>query len=93
MPKPWQRSSSARKVYRRTPGGRTVIHYRRKKVDWAKCANCGSILNGVPRLRPSEMRKLSKSERRPNRPYGGYLCPRCLRREVIRRAREAWVKV
>ncbi|AEF96048.1 50S ribosomal protein L34e [Methanotorris igneus] len=87
MPAPRYRSSSYRKVYRRVPGNRTVIHYRRKKPAKHKCAVCGNILNGVPRGRPVEIRKLAKTEKRPERPYGGYLCPKCLRRLMIQKAR------
>ncbi|MHA1594662.1 MAG: 50S ribosomal protein L34e [Candidatus Baldrarchaeia archaeon] len=82
MPQPRYRSRSAKKHFVRTPGGRVVIHYEKKKVDFAKCALCGKPLGGVPRLRPSELRKLPKSSRRPERPYGGYLCPNCLSRKI-----------
>ena len=75
------RSLKRRKV--RTPGNRLVIHYRRRKPKVAKCARCGKPLHGVPRLRPSELRKLPKSKRRPDRPYGGNLCSECMR-EVMK---------
>lgn len=79
MPRPRHRSRSLRRVYVRTPGGRTVIHYEKGKPSHAKCAVCGAILNSVPRLRPVELRKLPKSLRRPERMYGGVICPRCLK--------------
>ncbi len=78
MPRPTHRTYSKRRVYRRTPGGRTVVHYRSRKPGWARCALCGRPLNGVPRLRSSELRRLAKTEKRPERPYGGYLCHKCL---------------
>ncbi|AIJ06085.1 50S ribosomal protein L34e [Methanocaldococcus sp. 16A] len=87
MPAPRYRSRSYRRIYRRTPGGRIVIHYKRRKPNKAKCAVCGAELHGVPRGRPVEIRKLPKSQRRPERPYGGYLCPRCLKRLMIQKAR------
>ena len=87
MPAPRYRSRSLRKIFKRGPGNRTLIHYRKRKPSKAKCAKCGAILNGVPRGRPYEIRKLAKTEKRPERPYGGYLCPRCLRRLMIERAR------
>jgi large subunit ribosomal protein L34e len=80
MPKPWQRSRSVRKIYVRTPGGRIVVHYERRKPKIAHCALCGRPLNGVPRGRPVEIRKLAKTERRPERPFGGVLCPECMRK-------------
>lgn len=78
MPRPGLRTHSYRKVYRRTPGGRTVIHYEPRKPGIAKCAMCGKPLNGVPRARPVELRNMPKTMKRPERPYGGYLCHKCL---------------
>ena len=80
MPRPGLRTHSRRKVYVRTPGGRTVIHYEPRKPGPARCAICGRPLNGVPRLPRAELRKLAKTEKRPERPYGGYICHRCLAR-------------
>ncbi len=88
MVRPALRSRSLRRVYRRTPGGRVVIHFEKRKPGPAKCAICGAVLNGVPRLRPVQLRKLPKSLRRPERPYGGYLCPRCLAARLKEAIRE-----
>ena len=72
-----------RKVYRRTPGGRVVIHYRREKTGKHVCALCGRPLHGVPHgRRPSQVRKLAKTERRPERVFGGVLCADCARRVI-----------
>jgi len=68
-----------KKIKKRMPGGKVKIIKRRKKTKAAHCAVCGAPLQGVPRLEPSKLRKLPKSRRRPNRPYGGYLCTRCMR--------------
>lgn len=76
------------KVKRRTPTGRIAMHARKNRPAQAKCANCKSPLHGMPRLVPSEMRKLSASERNPSRAYGGNLCSNCSRelfREAARR--------
>ncbi|MFA4647085.1 50S ribosomal protein L34e [Pyrococcus kukulkanii] len=77
--KPMYRSRSWRRKYVRTPGGRVVIHFERRKPKIAHCAICGRPLNGIPRGRPVEMRKLPKTKKRPERPYP-YLCPKCMRR-------------
>lgn len=69
----------AKKIKRRTPSGRSVVRRGRGKPAFSKCAVCGAKLHGMPRLRPSGLRKLPKSKRVPNRPYGGYLCTRCTR--------------
>lgn len=77
-----------KKVKKRSPSGRVSVHVKREKPSIAKCANCKSLLHGIPRLNPSEIKKLSKSKRRPERPYGGYLCSNCSReifREIVRR--------
>lgn len=60
-----------------TPGGKNVIHFKKGKPSHAKCGNCGKKLNR-PRLNPIQVRKLSKVQRRPERPFP-YLCSRCMR--------------
>ncbi|MET1100871.1 MAG: 50S ribosomal protein L34e [Pyrodictiaceae archaeon] len=87
MPRPAYRTSSRRKVKVRTPGGETRIHYEKRRPGPARCAICGKPLNGVPRLRPVELRKLAKTERRPERMYGGVLCSSCLAKLLKRQVR------
>ena len=79
MPRPALRSRSLRRIYVRTPGGRTVIHYERRKNGKAHCAVCGAELNGV---KTNALYKFSKTEKRPERKFGGVLCPRCLERLI-----------
>jgi len=43
-----------------------------------KCAICKKPLAGTVR----NPRDVPKSKKRPNRPYGGYLCAECLHREL-----------
>ncbi len=72
-----------KKIFRRTPGGRVVIHFRKEKTSKHVCAICGKPLHGVPHgKRPSQVRKLAKTERRPERVFGGVLCPECTRRVI-----------
>lgn len=81
------RTRSVKKRRVRTPGNRLVTHYKAEKTNVAKCNICKKPLSGVPRVIPSEMRKLPKSSRRPERPYGGNLCSGCMRklfRKVVR---------
>ena len=73
------RSNSDKKTVKNTPGGRQTVHLRRKKIGCASCADCGKKLAGVPAKRDSEVAKLSKSEKRPERAFGGVLCPKCLK--------------
>lgn len=69
----------AKKIKKRTPSGRSVIRRGKRKPSVAKCAECGAKLHGMPRLKSSKLRKLPKSKRKPNRPYGGYMCAKCTR--------------
>lgn len=76
------------KVKVRTPSGRLALHEKWKKANAAKCAICGKELQAIPRLRAAELRKLPKSKKRPERPFGGYLCSKCMReffREKVRK--------
>ena len=73
------RSRSLRKVKVKTPGGRVVTHYRKKKPKIAHCFECGAILKGVPRERPTKMKNMAMTKKRPERPFGGVLCSKCMR--------------
>ncbi|MHA1260650.1 MAG: 50S ribosomal protein L34e [Candidatus Freyarchaeota archaeon] len=77
LPSPRHRSRSMRRKKVRTPGGRLVTHYSRRKPSKPVCASCGALLSGCWSERTSKVK--SKTKRRPERPYGGYLCSRCLR--------------
>jgi len=79
MVKPRLRSRSKKRRKIRTPGKRSITHYKRKKPGIARCAVCKKPLHGVPRLNPPEMGKLPKTKKRPERPYGGNLCSKCMR--------------
>ncbi|MBI4139583.1 50S ribosomal protein L34e [Candidatus Woesearchaeota archaeon] len=70
------------------PGGRRTIHYGRGKTGKAECADCGTTLKGTVRGFPSQIQKMSKTERRPERPYGGVLCSKCTRTRMIEKAQE-----
>ena len=72
-----------KRVAVRTPGNRVVYHYRKEKTSKHVCAICGRPLHGVPHgRRPSEVRKLSKTEKRPERIFGGVLCSDCARKVI-----------
>ena len=90
MPRRSQRSKSLRKLKVRTPGGRRVTHFKRRKNAAAKCAVCKKPLAGMPKGRDSDTAKLSKTEKRPERPFGGNLCSSCARREMKKRLFESF---
>ncbi len=79
MPESRYRSRSYKRINKKTPGGQSVLRYKKKKPSKHVCAECGAILHGVPRGRPYEIGKLSKTKKRPNRPFGGNLCSKCAR--------------
>jgi len=87
MPQPRKRSRSLRKIFVKTPGGRTTVHYKYRKPKVAKCGKCGARLSGVARERPYKMKKMAKSKKRPTRPYGGVLCTKCMRKLFVEKAR------
>ena len=62
---------------------RVTTQYKRRKPAHAQCSKCGKKLSGVPRALPVEMRNMPKTKKRPERPYGGVLCSRCMRETII----------
>ncbi len=74
------RSTKIKKVVKRTPGNRLTVHFRKPAPDYAHCGVCGKKIVRA-RLRPSEVRKLPKVQRRPERPFPE-LCPKCMREKI-----------
>ncbi len=79
-----KRSRSAKRVQRVTTTGTKTV-YKAEKDGVARCQLTGQKLNGVPRDAKS---KLSKSQRRPTRPFGGALSPAAMRAVLKSRVRE-----
>lgn len=77
-----------KKIRVRLPSGRNVIKIKKEKPKAAACAVCKKPLHGVPRKDPVQLRKLAKTERRPERAYGGYLCSACSRELLREKLRE-----
>jgi len=79
MPVPKNRSSSVRRIFRKTQKGKIAIHYRRKKKEGRHhCAVCGGILQGV-----TTARGLARSERVPSRKFAGVLCHNCVSKVIV----------
>jgi len=83
MPAPRLRSKTLRTVSRKTPGGKTVVHHKKRLPAKAKCSKCGVVLKAVPRKNPTRLKNTPKTKKRPERPYGGVLCSACMRRRII----------
>ncbi len=81
------KSRTFRRVRKVTPGHNNTTHYVKRKPGVATCPVYGTSLSGVPRAKPSEMKKIPKSSRRPERPYGGVLSSRASRELIKNLAR------
>jgi large subunit ribosomal protein L34e len=73
------RSRTLRRLHVRMPGGKTVKVHTFRKPSKAICGKCGDVLKGVPNQRPYKMQTMAKTAKRPERPYGGVLCSKCMR--------------
>ena len=73
----------SRIIKRRTPSGRISARLSNDRIGKAHCSSCGSELHGMPRKSQKELRKLTRTEKRPQRIFGGYYCSACTR-EILR---------
>jgi len=72
---------------KKSPKGRRVVIYKPGKPAGAVCAICDARLNAVPKRDPTAMRKLAKTEKRPERIFGGVLCHACVEQLIKERIR------
>ncbi len=84
------RSRTFRRVRITTTAGERKVHFERKKNGAPQCADCGTTLKGTARGTPHQIQKLSKTQRRPERPYGGVLCSACTKKKIIGQARATY---
>ena len=82
------KTRTVRRVYRKTPSGKVKVHYKQKLTGKATCGSCGKILPGTLTAPKSVMKNTAKTKKRPERPYGGVLCSECMRRTIIKKARD-----
>jgi large subunit ribosomal protein L34e len=75
MVRPSLRSRSRRRLMRRSPGGRALVHHEVRFSSRPRCAVCGKTLGGIDEARVKTMHLPLDP---PSRPYGGYVCHRCL---------------
>uniref|UniRef100_A0A8R7PH50 60S ribosomal protein L34 n=1 Tax=Triticum urartu TaxID=4572 RepID=A0A8R7PH50_TRIUA len=69
----------------KTPGGRLVYQYTKKRASGPKCPVTGKKIQGIPHLRPTEYKRsrLSRNRRTVNRPYGGVLSGQAVRERLV----------
>lgn len=81
------KSNTFAKKQVRTINGTKVV-YAKRKPKVGTCPVTGEKLKGVPRELPTVMKNLAKTEKRPQRPFGGVLSAKASRQELKRRTRE-----
>jgi len=72
----------------KTPGGRRVIHRQKYYSAGGICAISGNKLALSKKTKPGLSRKASHSSKRSNRPYGGMVSSKALRRGITRQVRD-----
>ncbi|MEM3832945.1 MAG: 50S ribosomal protein L34e [Thermoprotei archaeon] len=88
MPRPALRTHSRAKVKVRTPSGKTSLHVRPRNTEKARCIICNKPLHGTHVS--LKARKMALSEKRPSRPYGGYICSTCLSNLISAKVRASY---
>lgn len=87
MTKPRHRARTLRRVKVKLAGGNVITAYRDRKKVKLSCLICKDPLKGIPHKTTANFRKLTKSQKTVNRPYGGKLCTKCMRKLMIEKAR------
>lgn len=75
------RSNRFKKI--RTPGGKLVIQYTKKRATVPKCGDTGAPLFGVAVARPKDLARLSKPKKTVTRCYGGALSGKAVRSRYV----------
>ena len=78
------KSKHFRKVFVKTPGGKTKVQYKKRKTKKLVCRICKKPLHEIPTLTKTKFKNLPKTKKRPQRPYGGVLCSKCSRKQIIK---------
>ncbi|MCF2139483.1 MAG: 50S ribosomal protein L34e [Candidatus Lokiarchaeota archaeon] len=87
-----KRSRSMARIQTRLPGNGHTTHFVRRRPKYAHCPITGAKLHGVPRLRPAQIRKLSKTERTVSRYYGGKISHTALSDAIRKKVLEEYSK-
>lgn len=68
----------------KTPGGKLVAQYIKKRVSVGQCGDCQCTLHGIPAVKPSKFRNLHQRQKHVSRAYGGVTCGPCVRNRIVR---------
>lgn len=85
MVRPALRSRSLGRHKVKLPGNTSTIHYEKRRPSAQKCPITGMEIHGVPRARQAEVRHTTKSQRSPNRMYGGHYSHKAVK-DAIRKS-------
>ncbi|MFW9908600.1 MAG: 50S ribosomal protein L34e [Candidatus Thorarchaeota archaeon] len=88
MPRPGMLTRSRANRIVKTPGGRNVVHRKKNYNSQGRCAITGNKLALSRNAKLGETRNASKSSKRANRPYGGVVSSKALRRGITRQVRD-----
>jgi large subunit ribosomal protein L34e len=80
---PWNTKSNKHRMVK-TPGGRLVYQHVKKTSKQPKCGDTGRKLIGMPRVRPTEMKRLKQRQRTVARAYGGVLSAKAVKTRIVR---------
>lgn len=68
----------------RTPGGRLVYQYLKKRKTVPKCGQCKDKLRGIIPARSDERARMCRRKKTVKRAYGGVLCHKCVKEKIVR---------
>ncbi len=77
----------AKKVWRKPPKNDAKGMKTSNKTGSTKCAICKEIIPSSKKQLLRNSFKSAKSSIRTNKPYGGYICTKCLRQKAIEETR------
>ncbi len=89
MVRPGLRSRSVKRLYRKMPGSRSRVIYRRRKHYIARDPLTFKELSGIPK-NIKIIRRGAKTLKRPERIYGGVLSPETLAMSIKLAVRKAF---
>ena len=74
----------AKKVWKKPPKEDTKGYKIAKKTGLGRCAICKGVINSRKKYLLKDKNKITSSDANTNRPYGGYLCSKCFREQIIK---------
>ncbi|CAB3406456.1 unnamed protein product [Caenorhabditis bovis] len=77
-------TKSNKKRIVKTPGGRLVVQYIKKRGQIPVCKDTGVKLHGLTPARPRALTLLKKNQRTVSRAYGGCLSPNAVKERITR---------